>query len=149
MNPILSTQAALVAAITAQEFAWPLAIRPGAASVFDELDPQASAQSLPLPAIVCDANDAQQIHPNVPTYEVQCTVQVRSSADDHSIDQHQAWAWEVAAFLMLPTFAGWVGAYPSVHCEFRGIVSQSYERIGRLWVSTMNFPAFINPKDNI
>jgi len=146
MNPLLATQDALVGALTAIGWEWPAAIRAGATSVFDDLDPEADAKPLPLPGVICDATNADQVAPNLSTYVVDCSIQLRTAADDVSIGQHHEWASDVSDFVESPGFIAYVTAEGGIECDFINSINQTYERIGRLWVTTINFQLHINPK---
>lgn len=146
MNPILHTQQAMRDALIAQEYTWPLSIKAGAAPIFQEDDSDAAARGTPLPCIICDVTAARQIHTELQTYEVDCEIQVRHSADDTTVEAHTTQAAKVADLVSSVDWAAWVSSGTVLVAEHRTACTHTTDRLGRLWVYTISFTLFINAK---
>ena len=146
MNPILHTEQAMRDAFIAQAYDWPASIKAGTAPVFAEDDTDEAARGTTLPCIICEASSAQQIHTELQTYEVECEVQVRHSADDTTAEAHTTQAAQVADLISGVDWPAWVSAGDVLVAEHRTAVTQRKERVGRLWIYSISFTLFINAK---
>jgi hypothetical protein len=146
MNPILHTEQAMRDAFIAQAYDWPASIKAGTAPIFDEDDSDAAARGTPLPCIICEASSAQQIHPELQTYEVECEVQVRHSADDTTAEVHTTQAAQAANLISGHDWATLVSAGDTISADHRSAVNQRKERVGRLWIYSISFSLFISLK---
>lgn len=142
---------ALRDAIVAQGFDWPASVRAGISRgpIDDEsVEPESVApDSNRLPSIVCNADSARQIHPQVATFEVQCAVTVSHQADDTEPLLHLTQSAQVGDWIHGETFIQDVSQYTGFAAFGRGSVDHQFSREGRRWVTTFNFTLSAAPSD--
>jgi hypothetical protein len=142
---------ALRDAIVAQGFDWPASVRAGISRgpIDDEtVEPESVApDSNRLPSIVCNADSARQIHPQVATFEAQCAVTVSHQADDTEPLLHLTQSAQVGDWIHGETFIQDVSQYTGFTAFGRGAVDHQFSREGRRWVTTFNFTLSAAPSD--
>jgi len=144
---LAKTMFAFVDAIEAEAFTWPASIRPGISRGPLDDDETASPASNPLPSIICNASNAQQIHPTIGNFEVSCAIEVRHQADDATPDAHLQNVSDVEEWILGDTFLTDLNAYSGFTAFGRGNVSSSFDQMGRKWVTRFEFTLTAAPSD--
>jgi hypothetical protein len=141
------TMFAMRDALRAQNFTWPASIEPGISKgdQYDELD--GKPKSNPLPSIICNAGSAQQLTPTVATFEVSVSIEVRHQADDSTPETHLDDVVDVADWIHGDTFLTDLNARSGFTAFGRGNVSQSFDQMGRKWVTRFEFQLTAAPSD--
>jgi len=144
---LAKTMFAIRDAIVAQAFTWPATIRADISRGPLDEDSDANAASNPLPSIIVMASSAEQIHPELANADVRVTVEVRHQADDTEPTTHLTQATELADWMFGDDFQDDVNAYSGFTMFGRGLVSQSFDRVGRKWVTRFDFNLSAAPGD--
>lgn len=147
MSILSKTMFAFAAAIEAKAFTWPASIRPGISRGPLDDDDTASPASNPLPSIICNASNAQQIQPTIGNFEVSCAIEVRHQADDATPDAHLQNVSDVEEWILGDTFLTDLNAYSGFTAFGRGNVSSSFDQMGRKWVTRFEFQLTAAPSD--
>jgi len=138
---------AFAAAIEAKAFTWPASIRPGISRGPLDDDDTASPASNPLPSIICNASNAQQIQPTIGNFEVSCAIEVRHQADDVTPEAHLQNVSDIEGWILGDTFLTDLNAYSGFTAFGRGNVSSSFDQMGRKWVTRFEFQLTAAPSD--
>jgi hypothetical protein len=134
-------------AMAAKAWTWPASIRPGISRGPLDDDETANPASNPLPSIICNAGSAQQLTPTVATFEVSVSIEVRHQADDSTPETHLDDVVDVADWIHGDTFLTDLNARSGFTAFGRGNVSQSFDQMGRKWVSRFEFQLTAAPSD--
>ena len=142
---------ALRDAINAQGFDWPASVRAGISRGPLDDEPVEAESAAPdsnrLPSIICNADSARQIHSQVATFEVQCSVTVSHQADDTEPALHLTQSAQVGEWIHGEEFITDLNAYTGFTAFGRGSVDHQFSREGRRWVATFNFTLHAAPSD--
>lgn len=147
MSILAKTMMAFAAAIDAKELTWPASIRPGISRGPLDDDETANPASNPLPSIICNASNAQQIQPTIGNFEVSCAIEVRHQADDATPDAHLQNVSDIEEWILGDTFLTDLNAYSGFTAFGRGNVSSSFDQMGRKWVTRFEFQLTAAPSD--
>ena len=147
MSILSKTMFAFKEAMLAKAWAWPASIRPGISRGPLDDDETASPASNPLPSIICNAGSAQQLTPTVATFEVSVSIEVRHQADDSTPETHLDDVVDVADWIHGDTFLTDLNARSGFTAFGRGNVSQSFDQMGRKWVTRFEFQLTAAPSD--
>lgn len=147
MSILTKTMFAFRDAMEAKAWTWPASIRPGISRGPLDDDDTASPASNPLPSIIANASNASQIIPQVANFEVSVAVEVRHQADDSTPDQHLANVSDVFEWIHGDSFVTDLSAYSGFTAFGRGNVTQSFDQMGRKWVTRFEFQLTAAPSD--
>ena len=147
MSILSKTMFAFKEAMAAKAWTWPASIRPGISRGPLDDDETANPASNPLPSIICNAGSAQQLTPTVATFEVSVSIEVRHQADDSTPETHLDDVVDVADWIHGDTFLTDLNARSGFTAFGRGNVSQSFDQMGRKWVSRFEFQLTAAPSD--
>jgi hypothetical protein len=134
-------------AMEAKAWTWPASIRAGISRGPLDDDETASPASNPLPSIIANAGTASQITPQIANFEVSVSVEVRHQADDSTPDDHLQSVAEVADWIHGDSFISDLSAYSGFTAFGRGNVNQSFDQMGRKWVTRFEFQLTAAPSD--
>jgi hypothetical protein len=134
-------------AMEAKAWTWPASIRAGISRGPLDDDETASPASNPLPSIIANASTASQITPQIANFEVSVSVEIRHQADDSTPDDHLQSVAEVADWIHGDSFISDLSAYSGFTAFGRGNVNQSFDQMGRKWVTRFEFQLTAAPSD--
>lgn len=144
---LAKTMLALKSAMDAQGWTWAASIRPGISRGALDDDDTANPGSNPLPSIIANATNADQIDPTVATFTVSVAVEVRHQADDEQPVTHLTEAGEVGDWLRGETFITDLNQYSGFTAFGITGVSESFNRVGRKWSTEFTFTLTAAPSD--
>ena len=147
MSILSKTMFAFRDAMEAKAWTWPASIRAGISRGPLDDDETASPASNPLPSIIANASAASQITPQIANFEVSVSVEVRHQADDSTPDDHLQSVAEVADWIHGDSFISDLSAYSGFTAFGRGNVNQSFDQMGRKWVTRFEFQLTAAPSD--
>ena len=147
MSILSKTMFAFRDAMEAKAWTWPASIRAGISRGPLDDDETASPSSNPLPSIIANASTASQITPQIANFEVSVSVEVRHQADDSTPDDHLQSVAEVADWIHGDSFISDLSAYSGFTAFGRGNVNQSFDQMGRKWVTRFEFQLTAAPSD--